>query len=256
MVGTHGTTCTAMLCRPHACTPAPLHCLPPRAGLSCPSGTVATKDCPSLPSGNPAARKLLEADNPLIKEVNIVGTNYVPNVILPKPAISFNIAPPPKRDPPKINIPSFQVRAAPRIARAHSMLDARGLTLPACAVLRACGLPPQMPQIILPEPAVSVSVPEIPKVGPEVKWVGSGSLIPNIIPILPEPPVTLEVPEDAFPSAVPKVNTNMRQKVRRARQARGSSKAGAPVLLQAGPSAAAPCAVAHARLAAPCAARL
>jgi len=52
----------------------------------------------------PAGRHLLEG-NPLVKELNIVGHSIVPNVILPKPAVSVNIAKPTKQQSqPKINI--------------------------------------------------------------------------------------------------------------------------------------------------------
>jgi hypothetical protein len=42
-------------------------------------------------------RHLLDHGNALIKELNIVGHTIVPNVILPKPAISVNIAKPTKQ---------------------------------------------------------------------------------------------------------------------------------------------------------------
>lgn len=152
-------------------------------GNSCPDGLTATKDCPTLP-GHPLlghTRKMMTfggADNPLVKEVNIVGTTVVPNLVLPKPAISINVAPPKPATPPKINMPSMI-----------------------------------MPQLILPEPPITFSVPQIPKVGPEIKFEGNPNIIPNIIPILPEPPVTIDVPKDAFPSALPKINTDLSQRV-------------------------------------------
>lgn len=68
-----------------------------------------------------------------------------------------------------------------------------------------------MPQIILPEPKVSFNMPPMPKVGPEIKFEGHPSIMPNIIPILPEPLVTVEVPKGGM-SAVPKVTTDITQK--------------------------------------------
>jgi hypothetical protein len=52
-----------------------------------------------------AGRHLLSGGNPVVKELNILGQAIVPNVILPKPALSVNIAPSTKKpDTPKINI--------------------------------------------------------------------------------------------------------------------------------------------------------
>jgi hypothetical protein len=50
-----------------------------------------------------------------------------------------------------------------------------------------------MPTVILPEPKVSFTMPAKPKVGPKINFEGHPSIIPNIIPILPEPMVTFEV---------------------------------------------------------------
>lgn len=68
-----------------------------------------------------------------------------------------------------------------------------------------------MPQIILPEPKVSFTMPPMPKVGPEIKFEGHPSIMPNIIPVLPEPLVTVEVPKGGMNTA-PKVNTDITQK--------------------------------------------
>lgn len=43
--------------------------------------------------------------NPLVKEINFVGHSVMPNIILPKPAVSINIAKPTKPpSQPKVNI--------------------------------------------------------------------------------------------------------------------------------------------------------
>lgn len=39
---------------------------------------------------------------------------------------------------------------------------------------------PQIPQLILPEPAISISMPTPPKLGPTVKWEGSPNIIPTV----------------------------------------------------------------------------
>lgn len=57
----------------------------------------------------PAHPVCVQSDHPLFREINIAGTNIVPNVILPKPAISLNMAAPKPVAQPKINIPSHQV---------------------------------------------------------------------------------------------------------------------------------------------------
>ncbi|KAF6254845.1 hypothetical protein COO60DRAFT_1538272 [Scenedesmus sp. NREL 46B-D3] len=110
-------------------------------------------------------RKLQQAEHPVFKEINVVGTSYIPHVILPKPAFSLNVAPP---SPPRMS----------------------------------------NPQLILPEPAISISMPTPPKLGPEIKFEGSHNLIPNIIPILPEPAFTIDVPKDMIPGG-PKVNNHI-----------------------------------------------
>jgi hypothetical protein len=51
----------------------------------------------------------LQAENPVFKEINVVGTSYIPNVILPKPAFSVNMAAPKPREGPKFNLPSMTV---------------------------------------------------------------------------------------------------------------------------------------------------
>jgi hypothetical protein len=38
-----------------------------------------------------------------------VSTSYIPNVILPKPAFSVNMAPPKPREGPKFNLPTMTV---------------------------------------------------------------------------------------------------------------------------------------------------
>ena len=54
-------------------------------------------------------------------------------------------------------------------------------------------------------------MPPMPKVGPEIKFEGHPSFMPNIIPILPEPLVTVEVAKGGT-SAAPKVTTDITQK--------------------------------------------
>jgi hypothetical protein len=39
----------------------------------------------------------------------VVSTSYIPNVILPKPAFSVNMAPPKPREGPKFNLPTMTV---------------------------------------------------------------------------------------------------------------------------------------------------
>ena len=68
-----------------------------------------------------------------------------------------------------------------------------------------------MPQIILPEPKVSFTMPPMPKVGPEIKFEGHPNIMPQIIPVLPEPLVTVEMPKGGFPGP-PKVTTDIQQK--------------------------------------------
>ncbi|WIA44628.1 hypothetical protein OEZ86_007345 [Tetradesmus obliquus] len=150
-------------------------CHPLLPGQQCPAGTSESKDCEGplhklIPT---LGRKLAQADNPLFKEINVVGTSYIPNVILPKPAFSVNMKPPKPREGPKFNLPSMTI-----------------------------------PQLILPEPAISISMPTPPKLGPTVKWEGSPNIIPTIIPILPEPAFTVDVPKDMIPGG-PKVNTHI-----------------------------------------------
>uniref|UniRef100_A0A383WN47 Uncharacterized protein n=1 Tax=Tetradesmus obliquus TaxID=3088 RepID=A0A383WN47_TETOB len=149
-------------------------CHPLLPGQQCPAGTSESKDCEGplhklIPT---LGRKLAQAGNPLFKEI-IVGTNYIPNVILPKPAFSVNMKPPKPREGPKFNLPSMTI-----------------------------------PQLILPEPPISISMPTPPKLGPTVKWEGSPNIIPTIIPILPEPAFTVDVPKDMIPGG-PKVNTHI-----------------------------------------------
>jgi hypothetical protein len=38
----------------------------------------------------------------------------------------------------------------------------------------------QIPQLILPEPPISFTMPTPPKLGPEVKFEGSPNIIPNV----------------------------------------------------------------------------
>lgn len=71
--------------------------------------------------------------------------------------------------------------------------------------------PSQFPQIILPEPKVSFNMPPVPKVGPEIRFEGHPSLMPKIIPVLPEPLMTVEVPKGGMNTA-PKVTTEITQK--------------------------------------------
>lgn len=181
----------------------------PGAGSSCPDGFKAMRDCGSFGSApaavdEPAAANATEAAEPaegeevevevegevaegkpsrhllagggaLVKELNILGTQYVPNIILPKPAFSVTIAPPKATKPSKINLPSNQ-----------------------------------MPQIILPKPKVSFNLPELPKVGPSIKFEGNPDIMPRIIPILPEPLVTVEMPK--LPNLGPKVHADLTTK--------------------------------------------
>jgi hypothetical protein len=43
----------------------------------------------------------LSGGNPLVKEINVVGHHMgMPHIILPKPAVSINVAPPPKPSAP------------------------------------------------------------------------------------------------------------------------------------------------------------
>ncbi|KAF6246269.1 hypothetical protein COO60DRAFT_1594354 [Scenedesmus sp. NREL 46B-D3] len=118
-------------------------------------------------------RKLQQAEHPVFKEINVVGTSYIPHVILPKPAFSLNVAPPKPAKDVEFKLPSLKI-----------------------------------PQLILPEPAISISMPTPPKLGPEIKFEGSHNLIPNIIPILPEPAFTIDVPKDMIPGG-PKVNNHI-----------------------------------------------
>lgn len=150
-------------------------CHPLLPGQQCPAGTSEAKDCEGplhkmIPT---LGRKLQQAGNPVFKEVNVVSTSYIPNVILPKPAFSVNIAPPKPREGPKFNLPTMTI-----------------------------------PQLILPEPPISFSMPTPPKLGPEVKFEGSPNIIPNIIPILPEPAFTVDVPKDMIPGG-PKVTNHV-----------------------------------------------
>lgn len=54
-------------------------------------------------------------------------------------------------------------------------------------------------------------MPPMPKVGPEIKFEGHPSIMPTIIPVLPEPLVTVEVPKGGYNTA-PKVTTDISQK--------------------------------------------
>lgn len=76
--------------------------------------------------------------------------------------------------------------------------------------------PKQFPQIILPEPRVSINVPPMPKVGPEIKFEGhpAGHVMPHIIPVLPEPLVTIEMPKNGFGKAMaaPQIKTDFTSK--------------------------------------------
>lgn len=64
----------------------------------------------------------------------------------------------------------------------------------------------QIPQIILPEPAVSINVPPLPKVTPKIQIDGHPSFLPNIIPILPEPKITIDTQIGAMPKPFPTVS--------------------------------------------------
>ncbi|KAF8055286.1 hypothetical protein HT031_006812 [Scenedesmus sp. PABB004] len=145
----------------------------PASGESCPDGTSLQKDC-----GHPllgGSRKLM--GNGIVDEINIKGHTYLPNIIMPQPGIAVNMPAPAPKEQPKINMPSFTV-----------------------------------PQVILPEPRMVVNMPDIPKVAPEVKWEGSPSIIPKIVPIIPTSPITVTVPKDAVPT-MPKINTDFTQKI-------------------------------------------
>lgn len=153
-------------------------------GGACPSGSIAKKDCgPTFEvSMNKTGRHLLSGGNPLVKEINVVGHHMgMPHIILPKPAVSINVAPPPKPSAP----PSVKFNGG-----SHGF-----------------------PQIILPEPKVSITMPPMPKMGPEVKFEGGGHrIIPHIIPVLPQPMVTVEVPKGGYHIAPPQIKTELSSK--------------------------------------------
>jgi hypothetical protein len=90
---------------------------------------VAAKDCPGVSAhpllnlegiasamtgrklmGNPAA-----AAGALVKEINVKGQSFVPNVLIPKSPVTVNMAPAKKVPEPKINLPSLQVRVCARV---------------------------------------------------------------------------------------------------------------------------------------------
>jgi hypothetical protein len=70
-----------------------------------------------------------------------------------------------------------------------------------------------MPTVILPEPKVSFTMPAKPKIGPKISFEGHPSIIPNIIPILPEPMVTFEVAKPTHNSlGAPRFNADIQHK--------------------------------------------
>jgi hypothetical protein len=56
---------------------------------------------------------------------------------------------------------------------------------------------------------------------PDFKFEGNPNFLPNIVPILPEPPITIEMPKSGFPDRFPKINTDFKQKVRTTALGRG-----------------------------------
>lgn len=59
-------------------------------------------------------------------------------------------------------------------------------------------------------------MPPMPKVGPEIKFEGhpAGHVMPHIIPVLPEPLVTIEMPKNGFGKAMaaPQIKTDFSSK--------------------------------------------
>jgi hypothetical protein len=47
---------------------------------------------------------------------------------------------------------------------------------------------------------------------PKIKYEGHPSIIPNIVPIIPTSPITIEIPKNIIPP-MPKVTTDFTQKV-------------------------------------------